>query len=56
MWLNVVILALKTVMFYRGPAGGGFEKVEKKQKKTVLSFSVNGTKRPTGVRKNGFPQ
>ena len=53
MWLNVVILALRTVMFYGGqcPAGGGFEKVEKKQKKTVLSFSVNATKRPTGVRK-----
>jgi len=52
MWLNVVILALRTVMFYGGqcPAGGGVEKVEKKQK-TVLSFSVNATKRQTGVRK-----
>jgi len=27
----------------------------KKNKKTVLSFSVNATKRPTGVRKKWFP-
>ena len=40
MWLNVVILALRTVMFYGGqcPAGGGVEKVEKKQKNSFVVF------------------
>ena len=52
MWLNVVILALRTVMFHGGrcPAGGVVEKVEKNEN-VVLSFSVNATKRPTAVRK-----
>ena len=52
MWLNVVILAVGTVLFHGGrcPAGGVVEKVEKNEN-VVLSFSVNATKRPTAVRK-----
>ena len=52
MWLNVVILAVGTVLFHGGrcPAGGVVEKVDK-QKNVVLSFSLNATKHPNGSKK-----
>jgi hypothetical protein len=60
MWLNVVILALRTVMFYGGqcPAGGGVEKVEKKQKNSFVVFckcykTPNGSKKKKENKRGG---
>ena len=60
MWLNVVILALRTVTFYGGqcPAGGGVEKVEKKQKNSFVVFckcykTPNGSKKKKENKRGG---
>ena len=52
MWLNVVILALGTVMFHGGrcPAGGVVEKVEKKRKCCFIVF-CKCYKTPNGSKK-----
>ena len=60
MWLNVVILALRMVMFYGGqcPAGGGVEKIEKKQKNSFVIFckwykTHNGSKKKKENKRGG---
>ena len=52
MWLNVVILAVGTVLFHGGrcPAGGVVEKVEKKRKCCFIVF-CKCYKTPNGSKK-----
>ena len=58
---DVVILALRTVMFYGGqcPAGGGVEKVEKNEKLCFIVFCKcykmhNGSKKKKEIKRVGF--